>query len=43
MGQQLARLHHLRSEQGFGWQQSNTIGDTPSTQSLDGRLGHVFY
>lgn len=29
MGQQLAAMHHHVSKQGFGWHQSNTIGDTP--------------
>lgn len=29
MGQQLAELHRATSDQGFGWHQNNTIGDTP--------------
>ncbi|MGD1908402.1 MAG: fructosamine kinase family protein [Leptolyngbyaceae cyanobacterium] len=29
MGEQLAALHRTTSPQGFGWQQSNTIGETP--------------
>jgi fructosamine-3-kinase len=29
MGRQLAYLHRQISTQGFGWQQNNTIGDTP--------------
>ncbi len=29
MGRQLAHLHRQSSTQGFGWQQNNTIGDTP--------------
>jgi fructosamine-3-kinase len=29
MGEQLAALHRTTSNHGFGWQQSNTIGETP--------------
>jgi fructosamine-3-kinase len=29
MGRQLAAMHRVTSEQGFGWQQNNTIGATP--------------
>ena len=29
LGQDLARLHRHTSHQGFGWHQSNTIGETP--------------
>jgi len=29
MGQQLAKMHRQSHEQGFGWHQNNTIGDTP--------------
>ncbi len=29
LGQQLAALHRTTSEQGFGWPQNNTIGETP--------------
>ena len=29
MGQDLAAMHHVISDRGFGWQRDNTIGDTP--------------
>lgn len=29
MGQDLAAMHRVTSDRGFGWQQNNTIGDTP--------------
>jgi fructosamine-3-kinase len=29
MGENLAAMHRVTSAQGFGWRQSNTIGDTP--------------
>jgi fructosamine-3-kinase len=29
MGQDLAAMHRVTSNQGFGWRQDNTIGDTP--------------
>ena len=29
MGQDLAAMHRVTSDRGFGWQQDNTIGDTP--------------
>jgi len=29
MGQQLAQMHQVTSEQGFGWHRDNTIGATP--------------
>ncbi|NER82694.1 MAG: fructosamine kinase family protein [Leptolyngbya sp. SIO1D8] len=29
MGQDLAAMHRVTSSHGFGWQQDNTIGDTP--------------
>lgn len=30
MGEQLAAMHRVSSDRGFGWHQSNTIGATPS-------------
>lgn len=29
MGQDLAAMHRVTSDRGFGWRQNNTIGDTP--------------
>ncbi len=29
MGEALAAMHRVTSDQGFGWRQNNTIGDTP--------------
>ncbi|NET37005.1 MAG: fructosamine kinase family protein [Cyanothece sp. SIO1E1] len=29
MGQQLAAMHRVSHQQGFGWEQNNTIGETP--------------
>ncbi|MEM9116757.1 MAG: fructosamine kinase family protein [Cyanobacteria bacterium P01_F01_bin.56] len=29
MGQDLAAMHRVTSDRGFGWQRNNTIGDTP--------------
>ncbi|NCJ07698.1 phosphotransferase [Synechococcales cyanobacterium C] len=33
LGQQLAQMHTTSSPRGFGWHQSNTIGDTPQLNS----------
>lgn len=33
MGRQLAQMHRATSEQGFGWDQRNTIGSTPQINS----------
>jgi len=51
MGEQLAAMHRTTSPQGFGWQRTNTIGETPQpnpwTDSWlafyrDQRLGYQF-
>lgn len=51
MGEQLAAMHRTTSPQGFGWQRTNTIGETPQpnpwTDSWlefyrDHRLGYQF-
>lgn len=42
MGQQLAKLHRTSSEQGFGWLQSNTIGDTPQMNPWTDDWGSFF-
>jgi fructosamine-3-kinase len=33
MGRQLAAMHQVTSEKGFGWEQNNTIGSTPQINS----------
>lgn len=52
MGQGLAALHRVTSDRGFGWQQDNTIGDTPQpnpwtadwvTFYTEHRLRHQFH
>lgn len=51
MGRNLAALHRVSSQQGFGWQQHNTIGSTPqlnpwtpdwTTFFVEHRLGYQF-
>ena len=51
MGQDLAAMHRVTSPQGFGWQQDNTIGETPQknpwtadwvTFFTEHRLGYQF-
>lgn len=51
MGRNLAAMHRVTSEQGFGWQQNNTIGSTPQINTWTGtwveffvehRLGYQF-
>lgn len=36
MGQQLAKMHQVTSEQGFGWHRDNTIGATPQQNGWKG-------
>ncbi|HEY9661606.1 MAG TPA: fructosamine kinase family protein, partial [Allocoleopsis sp.] len=52
MGRNLAAMHRLTSEQGFGWQQNNTIGSTPQINTwtetwveffVEHRLGYQFH
>ncbi|MBW4514401.1 MAG: fructosamine kinase family protein [Timaviella obliquedivisa GSE-PSE-MK23-08B] len=52
MGQNLAALHRVTHSQGFGWEQSNTIGSTPQINSwktswleffTEHRLGYQFH
>ncbi len=42
MGQELAAMHRKVSGQGFGWHQSNTIGDTPQQNPWTGDWGTFF-
>lgn len=42
MGQQLAKMHRQSHEQGFGWHQNNTIGDTPQPNVWMGAWGNFF-
>ncbi len=51
MGQDLAAMHRVTSDRGFGWQQDNTIGETPQknpwtadwiTFYAEHRLGYQF-
>lgn len=51
MGRNLAAMHRIRSDQGFGWQQNNTIGATPQLNDwtadwieffTEQRLGYQF-
>ncbi len=42
MGQQLAAMHRKVSPQGFGWHQSNTIGDTPQQNPWTKEWGVFF-
>lgn len=51
MGRQLAAMHRVTSQQGFGWQHPNTIGSTPQINTwtsswvaffADHRLGYQF-
>lgn len=52
MGRNLAAMHRVTSEQGFGWQQNNTIGSTPQINTwtetwveffVEHRLGYQFH
>ena len=52
MGQDLAAMHRVTSDSGFGWQQDNTIGETPQknpwtvdwiTFYAEQRLGYQFH
>ncbi|MBE9181141.1 fructosamine kinase family protein [Oculatella sp. LEGE 06141] len=51
MGQNLAAMHRVMSDRGFGWQQNNTIGSTPQLNPwtegwteffVEHRLGYQF-
>lgn len=51
MGRNLAAMHRVTSEQGYGWQQNNTIGSTPQINTwtetwieffVEHRLGYQF-
>ncbi len=51
MGQNLAAMHRVTSDRGFGWQQNNTIGETPQINTwtanwidfwCEHRLGYQF-
>ncbi|WP_299485739.1 fructosamine kinase family protein [Acaryochloris sp. IP29b_bin.137] len=42
MGQQLATMHRQTHEQGFGWHQRNTIGDTPQRNPWTADWGEFF-
>ncbi|WP_299406942.1 fructosamine kinase family protein [Acaryochloris sp. IP29b_bin.148] len=42
MGQQLAAMHRQAHDQGFGWHQNNTIGDTPQRNPWTSNWGEFF-
>lgn len=42
MGQQLAAMHRQAHDQGFGWHQNNTIGDTPQRNPWTEDWGEFF-
>ncbi|MGF1603376.1 MAG: fructosamine kinase family protein [Thermosynechococcaceae cyanobacterium] len=42
MGQRLAAMHRTVSEQGYGWHQNNTIGDTPQLNPWADNWGMFF-
>jgi fructosamine-3-kinase len=42
MGQELAAMHRQVSQRGFGWHQSNTIGDTPQMNPWTSDWGTFF-
>lgn len=42
MGQQLAAMHRQSHDQGFGWHQNNTIGDTPQLNPWRTNWGDFF-
>lgn len=42
MGQKLAAMHRQTHEQGFGWYQNNTIGDTPQRNPWTENWGEFF-
>ncbi|MDV2999884.1 MAG: putative ketoamine kinase [Chroococcopsis gigantea SAG 12.99] len=42
MGRRLARLHRVREEKRFGWEQNNTIGSTPQINTWENNWADFF-